>query len=264
MENINETSHRKKGGFQTSCRKTGEGVVHHRTTIGDAGFSSSRMLHPTYIPSQAHKVMLPAGSLIQSTQGNSKAGSGNYPVHLPSTFWLTLPAWCSQVNCKEPTLRDFKRATRTKWASVEIRNFVGKQKMRYLLRKRNVFTLYCPDKNISIEHAFILLCDKNGLLQARMLFPSINIRAFRRRTDWPVIGPIKPQNDTVSFLKKIKNSKNASDPIFPSPLRLEELQDTPQNHTRGESRVPMWQSSLGTTQKTFLKFSKSSNSEPGT
>lgn len=201
--------------------------------------------------------MLAAGPVIQSTQGNSKAGLGNYPVHLPSTFWLTLTAWFSQVNCEEPMLREFKSATRMKWASVEIRIFVGKEKMRYLLRKRNVLTSYCPDKNISIEHAFILLCDKNDLLQARMLFPSITIRAFRRRTDWPVVCQIKPQNDKISFQKK----RRASDPIFTSPLRLEELQDTPQNHTCGESRVPVWRSSLGTTWKTSLKFSKNSNSE---
>lgn len=69
---------------------------------------------------------------------------------------------------------------------------------------------------------------------------------------------VKPNPKTIrGFLKK----KHASDPIFPSPLRPEELQDTPQDCRRGESRVPVRQSLVGTTWKIFLKFSKISNSE---
>lgn len=68
---------------------------------------------------------------------------------------------------------------------------------------------------------------------------------------------VKPNPKMISFLKK----RHASHPTFPSPLRPEELQDTPQNCTHGESRVPVWQSSLGITWKIFLRFSKNSNSE---
>lgn len=61
-----------------------------------------------------------------------------------------------------------------------------------------------------MEHGFILLCDKNGQPQARMLFPSIIIRLQKK--DW-LTSDLQtiPQNNTISFLKK----RHASDPTSP-------------------------------------------------